>query len=233
MIDIQNEFRILGIDINDPIPQAILRMAEIHKQGGHSGFSHGFTIGKFRMTAEKLLDTTSRLLQEIYLNEDLQDWIDSFEDEMDKQICREVVELLEVVATLDINEQPQAVEWFIKLMKNIPMAPLTGEDDEWNEYDPGEFQNKRCSAVFKKQDNKAYYLDAVIFNDKEGMGTFTGSIWVNGVRYFSRQYISFPYEPVNHYVEVERVNPEDPDSNEYRFVNPDQAMAVFESFSQS
>lgn len=231
MIDIQNEFRILGIDIKDPIPQAILRMAEIHKQGGHSGFSHGFTINKFRVKAQKLLDTTSRLLQEIYLNEDLQDWIDSFEDEMDKRICREVVKLLEVVAALETDKQAQAVEWFIQLMRNIPIAPLTGEDDEWSEYETGEFQNKRCSAVFK-EGTKAYYLDAVVFNDKNGMGTFTGSVLIDGARYFSYQYVSFPYNPVNHYVEVEQVHPEDPESNEFRFVNPEEAKAVFELFSQ-
>jgi hypothetical protein len=44
-----------------------------------------------------------------------------------------------------------------RLLRGLPLAPLTGEDDEWEDishYDPTGprlFQNKRCSSVFKKE----------------------------------------------------------------------------------
>jgi len=36
-----------------------------------------------------------------------------------------------------------------KLMRFEPLTPLTGDDDEWCEFSPGKFQNKRYSSVFK------------------------------------------------------------------------------------
>lgn len=229
MIDIENEFSILGIEVLQPIPQAILRMAEIHMKQGHLGFSHGFAIGKLRMKAEEMMSYISRENQFRYIHEDIEIWIDSFEDEMDKLICREVRDCLKVLADVELEDQRQCLDWYLKLIEGVPISPLTGEDEEWCEYETGEYQNKRCRAVFK-EDNKAYYLYAVVFNEKDGIRTFIGSVLVEGVRYLSHQYIKFPYEPVTNYVEVERVYPEDPESNEYRFVNPEKAKAIFDLF---
>ncbi len=76
-----------------------------------------------------------------------------------------------------------------KLLLFEIIAPLTGEDEEWMEIGKNEYQNRRLSSVFKK-DNKAYYLDAIVWQGPESWDSFTGT--VNGIK--SRQYIkSFPF----------------------------------------
>jgi hypothetical protein len=63
-----------------------------------------------------------------------------------------------------------------------PVSPLTGEDDEWNEIEPGLFQNKRYSAVFKRKDGTAYNVEGKIFTDD-------GEVWFTNKD--SRVYITF------------------------------------------
>ena len=50
-----------------------------------------------------------------------------------------------------------------RLLCGLPLSPLSGVDEEWNEVGPGVFQNKRCSSVFKDprfhNGEKAYDLD--------------------------------------------------------------------------
>lgn len=104
-----------------------------------------------------------------------------------------------------------------KLMLQKPLCVITGIDEEWcdmsNYGDKGtNYQNNRCSALFKNSDGRAWYLDAIVWRgDTEGESgntwdTFTGSIW----GHTSRQYVkSFPFEPKTFYVDVHRV-PYDP-----------------------
>lgn len=96
-----------------------------------------------------------------------------------------------------------------KLCLQEPICPVTGVDDEWanvSDHSPGEtwFQNKRCSALFKNDDGKPYYLDAIVWKDQNGL-TFTGSAYVRKVneRYRSRQYVkAFPFTPKTFYIDV-------------------------------
>jgi hypothetical protein len=39
-----------------------------------------------------------------------------------------------------------------------PLSPLTGDASEWVEVEPGVFQNRRCSTVFR-QGGRAYDID--------------------------------------------------------------------------
>lgn len=109
-----------------------------------------------------------------------------------------------------------------KLCLHKVIAPLTGEDDEWN--DTGEtlnkseknemYQNNRQSDVFKDgKGGRAYYLDAIVWKGEEDWDTFTGS--VEGI--MSRQYIkSFPFKPKIFYIDVIRKElPEDWDEELY------------------
>lgn len=91
-----------------------------------------------------------------------------------------------------------------KLMLFQTIAPLTGEDSEWNDVSgvcSGEptFQNNRDSRVFKDgKDGKAYFIEAIVFDGDIG-GRFTG--WVGNVS--SSQYIKcFPFKPKTFYVDV-------------------------------
>lgn len=102
-----------------------------------------------------------------------------------------------------------------KLLLQEPICPITGIDQEWvniAEYGNGKdekhcvWQNKRCGPLFKDIDNKAYYLDAIIWKTQTG-NTISGSaILKKGdeyVTYLSRQYIkSFPFTPKSFYIDV-------------------------------
>lgn len=72
-----------------------------------------------------------------------------------------------------------------KLMDYKPLTPLTGEDDEWHEVEPGTWQNKRCSRVFKDTSG-AYDIEGIVWEDSDGF-TFTN--------FASRVPVSFPYFP--------------------------------------
>lgn len=101
----------------------------------------------------------------------------------------------------------QAVE---TLMLQQTIAPLTGEDDEWNDVSSyaadGKpfFQNNRDSRVFKNgKTGASYFIEAVVFDSDKG-GRFTGNIPMsNGKHIGSFQYIkSFPFTPKTFYIDV-------------------------------
>jgi hypothetical protein len=66
---------------------------------------------------------------------------------------------------------------FARLAKYDVISPITGEDDEWNDIseEMGQIlhQNKRCSSLFKRADNKVSYSDAIIFRGEDSWDTFT------------------------------------------------------------
>lgn len=128
-----------------------------------------------------------------------------------------------------------------KLCLFEPIAPLTGKDDEWNEYKKGLFQNNRCSAVFKEEGTRPHYLDAIVWQGEERRDTFTGTI--QGVS--SRQYIKeFPFKPKTFYIDVcrrkfdpstdkisEGVSCSDGDYT-YFIKDPNQLKEVFEYYDE-
>lgn len=73
-----------------------------------------------------------------------------------------------------------------RLLAFEPLKPLTGEDDEWNEYADGRFQNKRCSRVFKNADGTAHDIEAQIVSYDEGKTWHYPKKW---------KQITFPYTP--------------------------------------
>ena len=96
-----------------------------------------------------------------------------------------------------------------KLCMFQPIAPITGDDDEWSlPFDnDGTLQNKRCGALFKQPDGQCYYLDSIVWcadtpgESGNNWDNFSGT--VEGIR--SRQYIKeFPFEPKTFYVNVTR-----------------------------
>lgn len=75
-----------------------------------------------------------------------------------------------------------------KLLRYIPVTPLTGEDSEWCELgytDDVYYQNKRCPQIFKTKSGKAYNTEGKIFSDDGGHTWYTNND--------SRIYIDFPY----------------------------------------
>ena len=92
---------------------------------------------------------------------------------------------------------------FARLAKYDVITPITGDDDEWNDIS-GEMgqilhQNKRCSSLFKRADNKVSYSDAIIFRGEESWDTFTGKV----EDISSSQFIKgFPFTPKTFYIDV-------------------------------
>jgi len=101
-----------------------------------------------------------------------------------------------------------------KLLMFDPIMPITGEDWEWNELEPGMMgrpnvkQNKRLSSVFM-EDGQAHYLNAVVFRGNEDWDTFVGE--VEGVS-SCLNIKGFPFEPKTFYIDVVRTpNTDHPD----------------------
>ena len=89
------------------------------------------------------------------------------EDGPNRWLAEGTLELLKVFSEQGHSgmSAPYAISLFEKLASWKPITPLTGEDDEWGEpYDrEGTRQNKRNSAVFKRADGQADWLDGRVF----------------------------------------------------------------------
>lgn len=128
-------------------------------------------------------------------------WCDEngkFEDDMQEMICKQVLEIVDLFASHGHSGSSANYALFLlmKLLAFEPIAPLTGEDWEWNEVGEGVLQNKRCSRVFKQTDRfdgQAYDIDARVFREPNG------SCYTNGQ---SHRPIAFPYTPTTEYVDV-------------------------------
>ena len=116
----------------------------------------------------------------------------------DGMIEEAVLQLLQVFADQGHSgfSASLTTDLFSRLARYEPLAPLTGEDSEWNEVTGGTFQNNRCSHVFKQADRfdgQAYDLNGKVFRQPDG-ACYTG----NG----SMAPITFPYVPKTEYVDV-------------------------------
>lgn len=133
--------------------------------------------------------------------------IEECEEDIDKWIQENVLELLEVFSNQGHSgfSAPHVINLFKKLANFEPLSPITCTDDEWNDPISNDetYQNNRCSAVFKKsKDGKPYYLDAIVFKNQKGI-TYTGSAFNSrNERIKSRQMIKLPFIPKTFYVDV-------------------------------
>lgn len=84
-----------------------------------------------------------------------------------------------------------------RLLSYEPITPLTGADGEWMEVADGMEQNTRCSRVFREK-GIAYDIDAVVFREWRGDGSFTG--WDSARR------VKFPYFPKTRYTRFRRLS---------------------------
>lgn len=131
--------------------------------------------------------------------------IEECEDDPDKWVQENVLELLEVFSKQGHSgfSAPYVINLFKKLANFEPVAPIICTDDEWNEVGNDQYQNNRCSAVFKNSTNgKPYYLDAIVWRNQNG-NTYTGSVFNSKKeRIRSNQTIKIPFTPKTFYVDV-------------------------------
>jgi hypothetical protein len=99
-----------------------------------------------------------------------------------KKVTKDIMDIVKIFANQ--GHSGFSASYTLNLIRRLldwkPIKPLTGEDDEWGEVEEWDKednsqQNKRCSAVFRKNfDNStAYYLYGKIFSDDGGMTWFT------------------------------------------------------------
>lgn len=139
-------------------------------------------------------------------------WADEngdIKDEMQALICANVLDLLNLFAKQGHSgtSGSYALSMFTKLVDFKPIAPITGEDWEWNDVgrdgDNGTlYQNKRCSSVFK-DDTGAWDIDGKVFwewsrrpldEDEEGYPGFkTYKSYYTNKGCFTP--VTFPYAP--------------------------------------
>ena len=114
---------------------------------------------------------------------------DKTNDEMQLEVCNNLIELLSVLAKQGHSgfSIGYVLNLFNKLANFTPLSPLTGDSSEWvdvgtfhdkNGCEIKLFQNKLCSSVFKdSRDSRAYDINLDDPDDAE------------------KKYISFPYTP--------------------------------------
>ena len=127
---------------------------------------------------------------------------DSEEDDMDRLAANNVLDLLRVFSSQGHSgfSAPYVLKLFTTLASFEPAAPLTGEDDEWQDVskmsgDIGpRYQNKRCGRVFKdpnRFNGQAYDIEGKVFEDPDGNRFTNGESAVP---------VTFPYRPTTEYV---------------------------------
>ena len=101
-----------------------------------------------------------------------------------------------------------------KLLLQEPICDVTGHESEW--FDVGGacggnkiYQNNRCSDLFKDGiENKAHYLDAIVWKGVEEYDTFTGRVYIDDKDFEligSSQFVKFPFKPKTFFIDVIRV----------------------------
>ena len=157
-------------------------------------------------------------------------WTDEngkFNDEMQEMICNHVLKLIEIFSEEGHSGStaPYAINLFKRLAMFKPIAPLTGEDDEWTDVSgysgTTTYQNKRCSSVFKEgKDSEAYNIDGKVF--WEWCKDYDGNVFKSyyGSR-DSRVPVTFPYtvpdQPIYEYRHSD-AEPKSPPQNEQGFL---------------
>jgi len=118
-----------------------------------------------------------------------------FECSVQKLMCEQVLELLEVFGTHGHSGSSYgyAINLFEKLAKFKLITPLTGDDCEWHDVGEGALQNIRLSTVFKDESGKPYDIDGRVYWEwyKNEEGEVYKSHFSKGG---DRFYIEFPYE---------------------------------------
>lgn len=100
-----------------------------------------------------------------------------------------------------------------KLMLFQPICDVTGHESEWVDVSehigyPIVCQNSRCGGIFKHNDGKCYYNDAIVWKGEEEYDTFTGGVYIDDKNFefiSSNQQVKFPFNPKTFYIDVIRI----------------------------
>jgi hypothetical protein len=113
------------------------------------------------------------------------------EDEMQIEINKDLLQVVEIFSKQGHSggSAGYAISILERLLRFLPIGPLTGEDDEWNDISRNggttKYQNKRCSSVFKDENGRAWNIDGKIFSDNDGKSWYSS--------HESSVEVTFPY----------------------------------------
>lgn len=198
----------------------------------------------------KSIDYESNLVKHAISEFKYAGWLSPDVDESQKWIMDDILKLLTTISRqghsgFSIN---YCIDHFINLAKFGIISPLEDKEDQWSDvssFGGGTcYQNKRLSSVFKDiEDDKAYYLDAILWREvgridgngniiEEYSGVYSGRATTNnGESISSCQYIKFPFYPKSFYVDVINVDARSGYS-EYKVKDESQLTAVFEYYNK-
>lgn len=115
---------------------------------------------------------------------------DDDELEMQQAVTKDILDIYNIFKSQQHSGSSAAyiLGLLDRLLRYIPVTPLTGENTEWNKLEYTDdicYQNKRCPQVFKDSDGKAYNVEGKAFSNDNGHTWYTNKD--------SRVYITFPY----------------------------------------
>ena len=126
-------------------------------------------------------------------------------DDMQEEMNKDILQIVQDFSSQDHSgfSAQYAIRALERLLAFLPLTPLTGEPDEWNEVGHGVWQNKRCSRVFKDEDGTAHDIEGVVVSYDDTKSWNYPKHWYP---------ISFPYTPPVHPKEIKLPADEDPDA---------------------
>lgn len=119
-------------------------------------------------------------------------------DEMNRHMYGDLMTIINIFAGQGHSggSAGYAIGVLSKLLNYEPLAPLTGDDDEWMDVTETigrkAWMNKRCSRIIKEEDGKCYDLEGRVFRDPDGSTWTNRDSWVE---------ITFPYTPKHEFVD--------------------------------
>jgi len=118
----------------------------------------------------------------------MDDWNESYDNEMQKRMNDHILKMVDLFSEEGHSgtSASYAISRIKRLLCRKPLGPLTGEDDEWDEWSTDKYQNRRFSEVFKDgKAGKGYWMKGKVFSDD-------GKTWYTNKN--SRVYIDFPFD---------------------------------------
>lgn len=117
---------------------------------------------------------------------------------VDKEVSVDLTNIARVFSICGFSggSAPIVIPWINQTLSWGVIAPLTGEDDEWEDVslscDTPTWQNRRCLRIFKNEKGDCYDISGRVFRDQ------TGAYFTNRE---SRTPVTFPYTPTTEYVD--------------------------------
>lgn len=157
--------------------ELMARMTDILDKQGHSGSGAAYLLSKMKLYRQMYLEGTHEDFKIEIEFKDLFDvlkitfssgmddaWIDKFNDLLQRTFAQE------------------------------PLEPIEDVQSDWMEVGTGVYQNKRCSALFKRDGVVTFQGGSVLmefYKDYDGIGTYlSGSV--------PNEPVTFPFDPFTH-----------------------------------